>query len=184
MKKIGSLGAVVFIGLLSGLLVGCASTSRRPDWILKGSGAFKKEQKKSLFGVGIAQGITSEALRRTTADNRAIAEVSKQLSVMSTSMMRDYMSSADVPETEKSSGEQYVENTIKTFTSNVVSGVKIVDRWDDGKTTSSLASLSLDELKNMAGKIQQLSEQVREHIKANAEKAFDKLEEEQEKRGD
>lgn len=166
-----------------GFMAGCASapTSKRPDWILKGAGAFPKD-KKALYGVGIAENIKSEALRRTTADNRAIAEISKQLSTMSTSLMRDYMSSAAATEQEKTSGEQYVENTVKTFTSNTVSGVKVIDRWDDGKTTYSLASLNLDELKSMTDQVQQLSQQVKDYIKANAENAFDKLEAEQEKR--
>jgi hypothetical protein len=159
---------------------GCASMANRPDWVNKGGGAFK-DAKKALYGVGVAESITSEALRRTTADNRAIAEVSKRLSVMSTSLMRDYMSSAAIPEQEKTNGEQYIENTVKTFSSNSVSGIKIIDRWDDGKTTYALAVLELDDLKSMTDDIKQLSQKTKEYIKANADKAFDKLEEQQQK---
>lgn len=163
------------------LLWGCASTGpKKPDWIMKGSGAFK-DNKKVMRGVGIAENIKSEALRRTTADNRAIAEVSKQLSVVSTSLMRDYMSSASATEEEKTSGEQFVENTAKTFASNTISGIKISDRWDNGKVTYSLAELDIEELRALTDNIDKLSEQVKEHIKENAEKAFDKLEAEQEK---
>ena len=79
-------------------LAGCATGPKKPDWIMKGAGAFGKD-KKVLYGVGIAEGIKSEALRRTTADNRAIAEISKQLTTMSTSLMRDYMSSTNATET-------------------------------------------------------------------------------------
>jgi len=98
-------------------------------------------------------------------------------------LMRDYMASANATEQEKSSGEQYVENTVKTFTSNTISGVKIVDRWDDGKTAYSLAALNIDDLKAMTENIKELSQQAKEYIKQNAEKAFDKLEAEQQKRG-
>lgn len=164
------------------LIGGCATSVKKPDWVLKGSGAFKSD-KKSFYGVGIAEGIKSEALRRTTADNRAISEISRQISTMSSSLMRDYMSSANVVEEEKTSGEQYIENTVKTFTSNTISGVKIIDRWDDGKVAYSLAVLDLENLKDMTEKITQLSEKVRQYIKENAEKAFDALEKEQEKRG-
>ncbi|MFH1367515.1 MAG: LPP20 family lipoprotein [Elusimicrobiota bacterium] len=175
MKSLSVLGlAVLFV------LSGCASAPKKPDWIMKGSGAFKSD-KKVLHGVGIAENITSEALRRQTADNRAIAEVSKQLSVMSTSMMRDYMASTSVTEQEKASGEQYVENTVKTFASNTVSGIKIVDRWDDGKKTYSLAELNVDDLKALSEKVNELSAQVKEYIIENAEMAFDKLEAEQAK---
>lgn len=163
------------------LIAGCASAPSKPDWIMKGSGAFPKD-KKVLYGIGIAENIKSVALRRTTADNRAMAEISKQLSVLSTSLMRDYMGSASATEEEKTSGEQYVENTVKTFASNTMSGVKIIDRWDDGKVTYALASLNIDDLKTMTDQVAQLSQQMRDYIKANAEKAFDKLDQEEAKR--
>lgn len=162
------------------ILAGCAGMERKPDWVRKGAGAFPKEN-KVMYGVGISEGITSEALRRTTADNRAIAEVSKQVSVMSTSLMRDYMSSANTAENIKSRGEQYVENTAKTFSSNTVSGIKITDRWDDGKVCYSLAELSIEDLKAMSQDVKALSKDVKDYIKANAEEAFDKLETEQAK---
>jgi hypothetical protein len=168
--------------LVFAFVMGCASGPRQPDWILKGAGAFPKD-KKVLYGIGLAEQINSEALRRTTSDNRAIAEISKQLSVMSTSLMRDYMASAGATEQDKAGGEQYVENTVKTFASNVISGVKITDRWDNGKKTYSLAALNIDDLKQLAEQVKELSQQAREYIKQNAEKAFDKLEAEQEKRG-
>jgi phage host-nuclease inhibitor protein Gam len=169
----------MLVAVVAAALAGCGAS--RPDWVMKGSGAFKKDT-KVFYGVGIAEGIQSEALRRATADNRAIAEISKQLSTVSTSLMRDYMSSTSVPAEEKESGEQYVENTVKTFTSNVVSGIKVIDRYQDKKgNLYSLVSLSLDDLKSLAGEVKGLSESVREHIKANAEKAFDKLAEEEAK---
>jgi hypothetical protein len=164
------------------MLAACGGGSKKPDWVMKGSGAFKAD-KKMFYGVGIAEGIQSEALRRTTSDNRAINEISKQLSTISTSLMRDYMSSAAVPAANKGNEEQYVENTVKTFTNNVVSGVKVIDRFYDEKRNVfySLASLSLSDLEGMADQMQSLSEDVREHIKVNAEKAFDKMSEEEEK---
>ncbi|MHB9155931.1 MAG: LPP20 family lipoprotein [Endomicrobiales bacterium] len=178
MKKM----SFVCLAVAAAFLAGCAGAPHRPDWIMKGGGAFPKD-KKVLYGVGIAEGIKSEALRRSTADNRAIAEISKQLTTMSTSLMRDYMSSALATEAEKTSGEQYVENTIKTFASNSIAGIRVIDRWDDGKTTYSLAALNIDELKSMTEQVSQLSQQVKEYIKANAEQAFDRLETEQENRG-
>lgn len=166
---------VLAIMVTAGLFIaGCASAPARPEWITKGAGAFSKD-KKVLYGVGIAEGITSEALSRTTADNRAIADISRQLSVMSTSLMRDYMSSTNATEEEKAAGEQYVENTVKTFASNTISGVKIVDRYRDGSVAYSLAALNIDDLKAMTEHVNALSRQVRDHIKANADKAFDTL---------
>ncbi|MBP9127552.1 MAG: LPP20 family lipoprotein [Elusimicrobia bacterium] len=169
---------------VAGLALFACGGPKQPEWIMKGAGAFK-DRSKTFYGVGIAEGIQSEALRRTTADNRAIAEISKQLTVMSTSLMRDYMSSTSIPAEAKGNEEQYIENTIKTFTDNVISGVQVIDRYQDKSgTLYSLASLNLDTLTDLAGKVKGLSQGVRDHIKANAESAFDKLNEEQSKRSD
>jgi DNA-binding FrmR family transcriptional regulator len=169
---------MVLAALAAVVLSGCGA--KRPDWIMQGSGAFKKE-KTVLHGVGVAEGIQMESLRRTTADNRAIAEISKQLSTVSTSLMRDYMASTAVPAEAKGNEEQYVENTVKTFTSNVVSGVRIIDRYEDDGTLYSLAALDVEDLKRLANDVKGLSDSVREHIKANAEKAFEKMAEEESK---
>jgi hypothetical protein len=94
------------------------------------------------------------------------------------------MANASIPADKKANEEQYIENTVKTFTNNVVSGVKVIDRYYDEKRNVfySLATLNLSDLEGMADQMQSLSNEVREHIKANAEKAFDKMSEEEEKR--
>src|SRR5262245_25567097 len=125
-KTLTRAGAV----LAAAVMLAACGGPKKPDWVMQGSGAFKKNQ-KVFYGVGLAEGIQSEALRRTTADNRAINEISKQLSTISTSLMRDYMSSTSDPNVKKENAEQYIENTVKTFTNNVVSGVKITDRYQD-----------------------------------------------------
>jgi len=176
MKKMIRGGLLMVTGLA---LFACGP--KRPDWIMKGAGAFKNTE-KTLYGVGVAEGIQSEALRRSTADNRAINEISKQLTVVSTGLMRDYLANTSVPAEAKANEEQYVENTIKTFTNNVLAGVKVTDRYQDKNgTLYSLATLNVEQLKSLANDVQGLSEGIRDHIKANAESAFDKLAEEQEK---
>ncbi len=170
--------------MVTGLVLFACGGPKRPDWIMKGAGAFK-DKGKTFYGVGIAEGIQSEALRRTTADNRAIADLSKQVTVMSTSLMRDYMANTSIPAEAKGNEEQYIENTIKTFTDNVLSGVTVTDRYQDKNgTLYSLATLSIEQLTQLADQVKGLSQGVRDHIKANAESAFDKLNEEQAKRSD
>jgi hypothetical protein len=58
-----------------------------PEWVNKGSGAFGGE-KRVFYGVGSASGIRNHALARTTADNRARAEISKTFQVYSASTSR------------------------------------------------------------------------------------------------
>jgi len=96
--------------------------------------------------------------------------------------MHDYMSSTTATEEEKSKEEQYIENTVKTFSSNLISGVKIIKRWEGKKETMySLAALDMDDLVKISEKTSQLSQKARDYIRANAEQSFDKLNAEEQK---
>jgi len=70
-----------------------------------------------------------------------------------------------------------IEQTIKTFSAVTLSGVMIVDRWEDSKdgTIYSLARLSLKDFEAQVKKMQELNAAVKAHVKENAEKAFDEL---------
>lgn len=105
------------------------SSDGRPGWITKGSGAVKTDGGNRVFyGVGIFKGSMNPALARSTADNRARAEISRLLSVYSASLMKDYMSSAQ--NADGSSEEvQEVEQAIKTASSNAMSGIEMVDHY-------------------------------------------------------
>jgi hypothetical protein len=154
-----------------------------PEWVMKGSGAFGGDQGKVFHGVGVASGIKNHALAVTTADNRARAEISKIFSVYSASLMKDYMASTTAGDMSASSEEQHVENAIKTFSANTLSGVMIKDHWfhPDGSVYS-LAVLDLEALTNGLDKMNELSSQVRDYVRKNAEKAHASLEEEENKR--
>ena len=67
--------------------------------------------------------------------------------------------------------------TIKTFSAVTLSGVKIVDRWEDPNNAMSysLARLDLEEFEGQVKKMQELNANVKAYIKENAERAFDDL---------
>jgi hypothetical protein len=154
-----------------------------PDWVNKGSGAFSGDGKKAFYGVGMASGIKNQPLAMSTADNRARAEISKVFEVYSASLMKDYMASTTAGDMTASSEEQHVEQAIKTFSANTLSGVVIANHWfhPDG-TIYSLAKLDLDSMKNLAGEAKELSPKVRDYVRKNAEKSFDSLDKEESKR--
>jgi len=157
------------------IFMGCATVPKKPAWVTKGAGVFG-DRERAFYGVGIAENIPSEALRRTTADNRALAEIARSVSVVVTTLMKDYMSSTSVVEDRQTSSEQYIEDTSKYFSSQVLSGAKIIDRWDNGKTAYSLAKLPLNDLNKVAEQeAGKLSRELKEYIKRNAEKAFENL---------
>jgi hypothetical protein len=61
----------------------------------------------------------------------------------------------------------------------------IIDHWSDPSdgTFYSLARLDLENFKNSLDKIKELNSAVRDYVKQNAEKSFDSLAAEEQKRG-
>jgi len=156
-----------------------------PEWVTKGSGAFGGEEGRVFYGVGEVSGIKNHALARTTADNRARAEIAKIFEVYSASLMKDYMASTTAGDMSASSEEQHVEQAIKTFSAATLSGVQIVDHWfhpTDGSVFA-LARLDLSSLTNNLEKMKELNEKVRDYVRKNAERVHMDLEKEEEKRG-
>lgn len=154
-----------------------------PDWVLRGSGAFGGEEGRVFYGVGLVSGIKNHALARTTAENRARAEIAKTFEVYSASLMKDYMASTTAGDMSASSEEQHVEQAIKTFSAVTLSGVVIANIWHhpDG-TVYALARLDLDSFTNNLDKMNELSDKVRDYVRKNADKVHMSLEDEEAKR--
>ncbi len=156
-----------------------------PEWVNKGSGAFGGE-KKVMYGVGSASGIRNHSLARTTADNRARAEIQKIFETYSASLMKDFQESVTAGDFSASDESQMVTNAIKTFSAGTLNGVEVVDHWIhpvDG-TIYSLARLDMDGFADNLSKAKELNEKVRERVKRAAEKSFADLEAEEAKRAD
>ncbi|MBI5747283.1 MAG: hypothetical protein HZA13_09810 [Nitrospirae bacterium] len=182
----------ILIGF-SVLMASCAGTPKgptpiqelkAPEWVIKGSGAFGGEKGKVFYGIGSATGIRNSSLLRTTADNRARNEVAKIFEIYTASLMKDYAASTTAGDFSKTSEEQHVEQAIKTVTATTLNGVEIVDHWQNPETMElfSMARLDLESFKNNMDKMKELSAQVRDYVRKNAEKMHDQLEKEEEKK--
>ncbi|MFQ5588642.1 MAG: LPP20 family lipoprotein [Nitrospiria bacterium] len=158
--------------------------SSEPDWVQRGSGAFVDQDQKSFYGVGAIVGVKNKPLARTAADNRARAEITKIFETYSASLMRDYAASTTSGSFEATSEEQNIEQSIKTFSAATLSGVVIIDHWADTSdgVFYSLARLDLERFRENINKAKELNASVRDFVKQNAEKAFEKLEAEEAKR--
>jgi len=147
-----------------------------PDWVNRGSGAFGGEKGRIFYGVGIASGIRNVAMRRSTSDSRARAEISKTLDTYVSVLNKDYQASTTAGDMKSSSEEQHVEQALKTYSNMELSGVVIVDHWTDNDGTEySLAQLDMESFKNNMDKMKELNAKVRDAVRANADKAFDEL---------
>lgn len=176
-------GIVLFIFII---ITGCSTTGGRPDWAMKGAGAFPKE--KAFYGVGAVSGVRNLPMAIRASDNQARADIAKQFEVYTASLMKQYGASTTAGDLSKSSEEQHIEEATKTFTANTLSGIQIVDHYEEkGKdgvpTIWSLAKLDMDKVKESMEKAKELSSSVRDYVRKNADKAFDELGREEQKQG-
>jgi hypothetical protein len=171
-------------GLAVVLLLGLTACGGPPKWVTKGSGAFNEKDSKAFYGVGSVVGMRNEPLAWDAAENRGRAEIAKTFETYTGYLMRDYAASTTAGDFTKNTEEQHVERAIKTVTTATLSGVRPIDRYKDEKTNTYyvLTKLSLEDMKNNLEQAKELNAQVREFVRKNADKMFDRLEKEEEKR--
>lgn len=190
MKREWKMVSALMVGLA--IAAGCASTKpmtaatpiqdiKSPDWVRKGSGAFGSEKGKVFYGVGAASGIQNPSLLRTAADNRARNDLAKIFQFYTASLMKDYMGATTANKPGVSSEEQLVEQALKTVAGMTLSGVEIVDHWQNPATAEfySLARLDLSAFKDSLEKAKELDEKTKEYIRKNSDRLHEKLEKEE-----
>ncbi|RJR15910.1 MAG: hypothetical protein C4581_11190 [Nitrospiraceae bacterium] len=193
MKKAVRLWFVLLSAMV--LISGCAGSKKvtdmtpiqelkAPEWVMKGSGAFGGEKGKVFYGVASASRMQNISLMRTAADNRARNEVAKVFQFYTASLMKDYAASTVAGDPDVSSEEQHVEQAIKTVTSMTLSGVEVVDHWQNPATQEffALARLDLNSFKDNFDKMQTLDKKVRDYIRENADRMHEELEKEEAKK--
>jgi hypothetical protein len=152
-----------------------------PEWVNKGTGAFKDQAGKQVFyGVGSVQGVRNIPMARTSADDRGRGEIAKIMNSYVTSLTKDYMASITAGDMSKSSEEQMVSQTLKNFAKFTLHGSVPVDHWVDRSDPASnivysLVKLDMAAVQASLAESKELDSKVRDYVKANAEKAFDEL---------
>jgi hypothetical protein len=98
--------------------------------------------------------------------------------------MRDYAASTTAGDFSRNSEEQNIERAVKTFSAVTLNGVKPMDRYKDEKsgTYYVLTKLSLEDMKNNLEQAKELNGQVRDFVRKNADRLFDRREKEEDKR--
>lgn len=171
-------------GVAIALIIGLAACGGPPKWVKQGSGAFNDKDSKAFYGVGSVTGVRNEPLAWDTAENRARAEIAKTFETYTGYLMRDYAASTTAGDFTRNTEEQNVERAIKTVTTTTLSGVRPIERYKDEKTTTYyvLTKLNLEEMKDNLEKAKELNAEVRDYVRKNADKLFDRLEKEEDKR--
>ncbi|BCA53983.1 conserved exported protein of unknown function [Nitrospira sp. KM1] len=166
------------------LIVGLTACGGPPKWVKQGSGAFNDKDTKAFYGVGSVTGVRNEPLAWDTAENRGRAEIAKTFDTYTGYLMRDYAASTTAGDFSRNTEEQNVERAIKTITTTSLSGVRSIDRFKDEKTGTYyvLTKLNLEDMKNNLEQAKELNGQVRDFVRKNADRLFERLEKEEDKR--
>ena len=176
------------------LLFGCTSTPEKtrvtvgdyqpPEWVNKGSGAFEDGSgEKVFYGVGSADGIRSISLRRSAADDRALANLATQIEATVKRLSKDFqeITGRSTAAGKDSTERENVAQAFKVLVNQTLSGSKIIDHWEHPSKNElySLARIELKAMEAMEKKIdshKELSDESRDAIKKKAQKLFEEME--------
>lgn len=144
-----------------------------PDWVNEGTQAVSDKKGRLIHGVGSSQPLGDESLQRSTADQRARAEVARILSSYLDVVMHDYAhASKDV---ENASSSTTVEQEIGSFSKAVLNGSRIIGRWKDKRSgvVYAFAELDLKGIDQLLKQTDRLSPDLKEYMREHSEILFD-----------
>jgi len=146
-----------------------------PDWVNRGTSVLNDKDGRLFHGVGSSPAMGDESLQRSTADDRARAEVARIFSSYMDVVSNDYVAATGTG--ADASAEQAVSRQIKAVTKLNLSGSKIIGRWKDGRTNVvySISELDLKHIKGTMQGAKDMNEDLRRYIDRNAENIFDKV---------
>ena len=148
-----------------------------PDWVNKGTAVLNDKDGRLFHGVGSSPSLGDEALQRSTADDRARAEVARMLSTYLDVVSNDYAAASGTSASASASADQSVSRQIKAVTKTNLAGSKIIGRWKDARTNAvySIAELDLKQIKTTLESANSMNEDLRRYIGRNAENIFDNV---------
>ena len=168
------------LGLFITLAVSACESA--PKWVK--TWTYSGQDPKALYGIGEAMGIRNEPLAWDVAENRARAQMVKVLSTYTAYLMRDYAASTAAADLANTAEEQHIEQATKTFAAATLHGVRSVDRYKDEKKGIYyvVVKMNLEDVKEMLTQSKELNSQMREFVRKHADRAFERLEKEEQKR--
>jgi len=155
------------------------SISQIPKQVTKDEGDLSSKA-KAFYGVGKVGRIQNKALARSTAINRARAEIVKTSETYIALLMKGYMNSTTEDERHITNEEQHVGEILKSLNRAAMSDVEILNcSFDsDNGIWYALARLEIDEFLNNLNNIQNIQPQLCDYINKNAVQVYMQLEKE------
>ena len=166
-----------------GALRGAALEATYPAWVRAGTGLIREDNQRALVAVGHVSGMRNVALARSTADNRARAELVQLLERFAGALVGEFEASQMAAGAQASTLDDKLshEQAIKVLTAASLGGVSIPQHGFYGGDNSvfALARLELDHLIDGSVRIRELSAPLRDWLQREATPTFDRLLEEQ-----
>lgn len=162
----------------------CSSTTKvesdlgikgAPDWVNEGTNILNDKGGRLFHGVGSAAPMGDMALQKSTADDRARAEVARVLSSYMDVVTSDYVSAAKAG--GASVAEESVTRQVKSLTKVNLAGAKIIGSWRDKKTNViySIAELDMKHVKSTLAGTQEMNDDLKRYIETRADNIFDRV---------
>ncbi|SES64088.1 LPP20 family lipoprotein [Thalassotalea agarivorans] len=162
------------------VIVGCSSGTdiesdlgleNAPDWVNEGSKAIDNDDGRLVQGVGSAPKMGDLSLQKSTADNRARAEIARIMSTFMDATMSDYSAS---------NGEEFdmqVQQVIKSSTQIALNGSKIMGNWRDPETgiLFSFAELDMSKLKEAVANADIMNKSFQKYFDDEFDANFDRF---------
>lgn len=180
-KTLGSQALVLI--LLTGLVACGGKTSVEsdlnikgaPDWVNEGTNILNDKGGRLFHGVGSAPPLGDMSLQKSTAENRARAEVARVLQTYMEVVSSDYQAASGSG--ANAVAEQNVSREINAVTKINLSGARVIGHWRDKRTNIIYAIVELDmkQVKDVVSKVDKMNENLRSFIVNNADNIFDRV---------
>jgi hypothetical protein len=185
MKNLTAISKILSLAMLVAVISGCGSEPTQvesnlgikgaPDWVNKGSNILSTKDGRLFHGVGSASPMGDMALQKSTADDRARAEVARELSSYLDVVSNDYMASAKSGDTGVN--EEAVSRQIKNTTKINMAGARIIGSWRDPKSNTiwSIAELDMQHVKSTMAGVNDMNADLKRYIETTADNIFDRV---------
>lgn len=153
-----------------------------PVWVTSNCAKYLK--KPVACASGSFGGSRNAGLAKSQAEARGRTAVAQLLQTQVQAMVKDYQASTTggAEFGEAANDEQHVEQVAKQITDMTLNGVIMEESWiSKSGTFYALMVLDLETFKNSVDQMKQLSEGLRQAIKARADRSFHELDQEIEK---
>lgn len=142
-----------------------------PDWVNEGTQAVSDDGGRLIHGVGMAPAMGDVSLQKSTADNRARAEIARVLSTYVDAVITDYSASSG------SETDLDVQREIRSTTQLALSGARILGHWKDEVSGDiyAFAELDMEAVDRSLQTATSLSAAFKDHYRESAAANFERF---------